>query len=77
MLSDEQARTLGGAIGERMVAAVAAQLRAMGPALAAATRDPAPGITLTFEYGFADRAALIAGSPDAPSVTIRPGWHRD
>lgn len=77
VLSDEQARTLGGAIGERMVAAVAAQLRAMGPALAAATRDPAPGITLTFEFGFADRAALIAGSPDAPSVTIRPGWHRD
>lgn len=77
VLSMEQARLLAGVIGERMVAAVAAQLRAMAPTLAAATRDPASGVTLTFEFGFADRAALTAGRTDAPTVTVRPGRLRD
>jgi hypothetical protein len=75
-LSPEQARALAAAAGERMVAAVSAQLRGLGPTLAAATRDPAAGVTLTFEFGFADRAALTAARVDAPTVTVRPGRHR-
>jgi hypothetical protein len=76
-LTPDAAATLARTVGERMVAALAAQLRAMGPALTAATRDPAPGVTLTFEFGFADRAALVAARPDAPTLTVRPGRHRD
>jgi len=76
-LTTEQARTLAAVIGERMVTAVATQLRALGPTLAAATRDPASGVTLTFEFGFADPAALAAARTDAPAVTIRPGRHHD
>ena len=77
MLTSEQARTLAAVIGERMVTAVATQLRALGPTLAAATRDPASGVTLTFEFGFADPAALAAARTDAPAVTVRPGRHHD
>jgi hypothetical protein len=77
MLTSEQARTLAAVIGERMVTAVATQLRALGPTLAAATRDPASGVTLTFEFGFADPAALAAARTDAPAVTVRPGQHHD
>jgi hypothetical protein len=76
-LTPDAAATLARTVGERMVAALAAQLRAMGPALTAATRDPAPGVTFTFEFGFADRAALVAARPDAPTLTVRPGRHRD
>jgi hypothetical protein len=73
----EQAKVLAVAVGERMVAAIAAQLRTLGPSLATAARDPAPGLTITFEFGFADRAALTAGHPDAPAITVRPGRHHD
>jgi hypothetical protein len=76
-LSMEQARVLAAAVGERMVAAIAAQLRTIGPSLGTAARDPAPGLTITFEFGFADRAALAAGHPDAPAITVRPGRHHD
>ena len=74
-LSGDQARELATALGERMVTAVAAQIRSLGPSLAAATRDPAPGATLTFEFHFADTAALAAGRTDPPTVTARPRRH--
>jgi hypothetical protein len=76
-LSMEQARAIAAALGERMVAAISAQLRTLGPSLAAAARDPKAGMTLTFEFGFADRAALAAGRADAPTITVRPGRHHD
>jgi hypothetical protein len=76
-LSTEQARAIAAALGEQMVAAISAQLRTLGPSLAAAARDPKAGMTLTFEFGFADRAALAAGRADAPTITVRPGRHHD
>jgi hypothetical protein len=76
-LSAEQAQSVAAALGERMVAAISAQLRTLGPSLAAAARDPKAGMTLTFEFGFADRAALTAGRADAPTITVRPGRHHD
>jgi hypothetical protein len=76
-LTMEQARVVAAAVGERMVAAISAQLRTLAPSLAAAARDPEEGVTLTFELGFADRAALVTGRPDAPTITVRPGRRRD
>jgi hypothetical protein len=76
-LTLEQAPVIAAAIGERMVTAISAQLRTLGPSLAAAARDPAAGVTLTFEFGFADPGALTAGRPDAPTITVRPGRPRD
>ena len=76
-LSAEQAQSVAAALGERMVAAISAQLRTLGPSLATAARDPKAGMTLTFEFGFADRAALAAGRADAPTITVRPGRHHD
>jgi hypothetical protein len=76
-VSMEQARAIAAALGERMVAALSAQLRTLGPSLGAAARDPKAGMTITFEFGFADRAALAAGRADAPTITVRPGRHHD
>jgi hypothetical protein len=65
-------------LADGMLRAVSAQLPAAAAALAAAAKDPAPGVTLTFAFAFADRAALAAGTPTGdPTVTFRPGQHRD
>jgi hypothetical protein len=56
--------------------AVAARLPEAAANLAAAARDPAPGITLTFAFPFADRDALARGTPGEPTLSIRPGHHR-
>ncbi|MET8849875.1 hypothetical protein [Amycolatopsis sp. NPDC004625] len=57
---------------------VSDQLPAAAATLAKAAQDPAPGATLTFTFGFADRAALAAGTPASdPAVAIRAGRHRD
>jgi hypothetical protein len=55
---------------------VAARLPEAAANLAAAARDPAPGITLTFAFPFADRDALSRGTPGEPTLSIRPGQHR-
>jgi hypothetical protein len=75
--SMEQARAMAAALGERMVAAISAQLSTLGPSLAAAARDPNAGMTITFQFGFADQAALATGRTDAPTITVRPGHHHD
>jgi hypothetical protein len=55
---------------------VAARLPEAAATLAAAAKDPAPGITLSFAVPFADRNALVRGEPGEPTLSIRPGAHR-
>jgi hypothetical protein len=68
---------LAGQVIESMLAVLSEQLPTKAAELAAAAKDPAPGLTLTFEFRFADKAALTTGKPEPPSLTIRPGQHRD
>jgi hypothetical protein len=58
-----------------MVTAVAKQLPAATATLAQAAKDPAPGITLSYTFPFAGRAALTAAEPGAVTLSIRPGQH--
>ena len=65
-------------LADGVLRAVSDKLPAAAAELAKAAQDPASGATLTFTFGFADRAALVAGTPASdPTVTIRPGRHRD
>jgi hypothetical protein len=65
-------------LADGVLRVVSDQLPAAAATLAKAAQDPAPGATLTFTFGFADRAALAAGTPASdPAVAIRPGRHRD
>ena len=64
-------------IAESLLSVVSAKLPESATAFAQAARDAANGLTLTFEFRFAEKAALISGEPAAPTMTIRPGWHRD
>jgi len=60
-----------------MLSAISAKLPTSATALAQAARDEARGVTMTFEFRFADKNALASGDPKSPTMTIRPGWHRD
>jgi hypothetical protein len=64
-------------VAESMLALLSAKLPESATALGQAARDAAKGVTLSFEYRFPDKAALVTGDPAAPAMTIRPGWHRD
>lgn len=66
---------LAKAIAEGAMTAVGAGLPGAGPRLAEAAKDPKPGITLTFDFRFSDKAALLSGTPGAPTMTIRGGRH--
>lgn len=64
-------------LAESMLTAVSQKLPGAGPTLSQAAKDAARGVTLTFGFGFADKAALASGDPRSPTLVIRPGWHRD
>jgi hypothetical protein len=64
------------AVATAMLATLSAKLPESAAALAAAAKDPAPGLTLTFDFSFRDRAALASGLPENPALTIRPGVRR-
>jgi hypothetical protein len=68
---------LAGEVAEAMMTQIAKELPAMGALLEKAAADPAPGITLTFSFRFADVTAVGAGTPGGPTLSIRPGLHRD
>lgn len=70
-------KQLSGHLFEAVRAEFAKQLPTSGETLAAAAKDPAPGLTLTFAFPFADAAALTGGLPGTPTLTIRPGAHDD
>lgn len=71
-------RQLAEKLADGMLRTVSEQLPAAAQTLAQAAQDPQPGTTLTFAFSFADRAAVAAGTlAGDPSVTIRPGSHRD
>ena len=72
-----RSEALGGQLVEGMLRALSAQLPGSAAALLAAIKDPAPGVTLTFVFPFADKAALENGEPGEPTMTIRPGRHHD
>jgi hypothetical protein len=84
-LSRASGATVGAARGqqlashvvETMLAVLSQQLPTRAAELETAAKDPRSGLTLTFGFRFADRAALRAGQPQAPSLTIRPGWRSD
>jgi hypothetical protein len=64
-------------LAESMLTVVSQKLPGAGATLSQAAKDAARGVTLTFEFGFADKAALTSGDPRSPTLVIRPGWHRD
>ena len=72
-----RAESLGNHLIESMLRVLAAQLQGSAPAILAAIKDPAPGVTLTFTATFADRAALVGGEPGEPTMTVRAGRHHD
>ena len=69
------------ALAESMIGgaltALSAALPAAATTFAQAARDAASGVTLSFTFAFADKAALVTGTPAQPSLVIRPGWQRD
>jgi hypothetical protein len=75
-LLDGVSARLAGRLAAAVERVVAARLPEAAATLAAAAKDPAPGITLTFAFPFADRAALARGVPGEPTLSIRPGHHR-
>ena len=64
-------------VAESMLGVLSAKLPESATALGQAAKDAAKGVTLSFEYRFPEKAALLTGDPAAPTMTIRPGWHRD
>lgn len=64
-------------LAESMLTVVSQKLPGAAATLSQAAKDAARGVTLTFEFGFADKAALSSGDPRVPTLVIRPGWHRD
>ena len=61
---------------EAMKSGLAKELPTQAAAMATAAKNPAPGLTLTFVFTFADQQALATGMPGAPVLTIRPGVAR-
>ena len=51
---------------EAMKSGLAKELPTQAAAMATAAKDPAPGLTLTFVFAFADQQALASGMPGAP-----------
>lgn len=72
-----RAELLSNQIAEAVVTTLAKELPQASTALSAAVRDPARGITLTYQFTFPTKAAIATGTLEAPKLTIRPGWHRD
>ena len=71
-----RADALANQLAEAMLTSLSQQVASAAATLGGAARDPAPGLTLTFAFTFADRAAVAAGAPDGPTLSIRSGYRR-
>jgi len=60
-----------------LVAALSKQLPTMAVSLATAAKDPAVGLTVTAVFAFESQDAIGKGSLGSPTLTVRPGKHRD
>ena len=76
-IAPARGQALAGHVVEAMKASLAKELPTQAAAMATAAKDPAPGLTLTFVFAFADTGALASHMPGAPTLTIRPGRHSD
>ncbi|HET6694528.1 MAG TPA: hypothetical protein VFG97_09500, partial [Pedococcus sp.] len=76
-LPEGRGGALAGQLVESMLTTVAKQLPSAAATLGTAAKDPAPGLTLTFAFSFASKQALASAAPEAPTLTIRPGYRRD
>ena len=76
-LPEGRGGALAGQLVESMLTTVAKQLPSAAATLGTAAKDPAPGLTLTFAFSFASKQAIANAAPEAPTLTIRPGYRRD
>lgn len=60
-----------------LLGSLANQLPGLGGALRVAARDPAGGLTVTAAFTFPSKDAIGKSSTSSPTVTVRPGRHRD
>ncbi|MDT0354016.1 hypothetical protein [Pseudonocardia charpentierae] len=65
------------ALADAIGRTVATRLPAAAAALAAAAKDPADGVTLTFTFTFANRAAIGRADVGEPTLGIRSGVDHD
>lgn len=72
-----QSQALANHMAEAIITTLAKELPQASAALTTAVRDPARGITLTYAFTFPTKAAIAEGTPGAPQLSIRAGWHRD
>jgi hypothetical protein len=73
-LTHQAAERLGEDMTEALTRALTRHLRTRHHELAAAVRDPAQGVTITFLFGVS-QPVPTSGSPfEEPSVAIHPGW---
>ncbi len=68
---------LSEALLDGLVAALATQLSALAPTLTAAARNPAAGLTVTAAFTFASKDAIGTAKADPPTLSVRPGHHRE
>lgn len=68
-----RAKALARLVSEGALTALGAAVSGLAPKFVEAARDPRPGATLTFEFRFSDKAALIGGTPATPAVSVLAG----
>ena len=71
------ATALSDALFDGFVAALATQLPSLAPTLTTAAKDPAAGLTVTAAFTFASKDAIGTAKAGAPTLSVRPGRHRD
>lgn len=71
------ATALSEALFDGFVAALATQLPGLVPTLITAAKDPAAGLTVTAAFTFASKDAIATAKANPPTLSVRPGRHRE